>query len=110
MTPNRDCYVNVGLELAPDEPLSPELVLVLPAELRAEAIARLGPPAWPKPRPRPRLVVVPTPPFEAPSAADEPFVRYVGALVAARLAQLALIFIFVTIVTLALSIVANAFR
>jgi hypothetical protein len=115
--------VNVGPELAPDEPLSPELVLVLPAELRAQAIARLGPPAWPAPRPRP--VVAPPPVLEAPvleapaleapvldrpPAVDESFARYVGALVAARLAQLALIFVFVTIVTLALSLVANAFK
>lgn len=115
--------MNVGPELPPDEPLSPELVLVLPAELRAQAIARLGPPAWPAPRPRP--VVAPPPVLEAPAvdgpvldapvlerppALEESFARYVGGLVAARLAQLALIFVFVTIVTLALSLVANAFK
>jgi hypothetical protein len=102
--------VNVDSELSLDEPLSPELVLVLPAELRAQAIARLGSPAWPAPRPRPRLVVVPPPEVEALPAVEESFARHLGALVAARFAQLALIFIFVTIVTLVLSLVANAFR
>ena len=100
--------MNVDPELALDEPLSPELVLVLPAELRAQAIARLGPPAWPAPRPR--LVVAPPPVVESPPVVEESFARHLGALVAARFAQLALIFIFVTIVTLVLSLVANAFR
>jgi hypothetical protein len=86
--------VNVESELALDEPLSPELVLVLPAELRA----------------RPRLVIVPPPVVESPPAVEESFAHHLGALVAARFAQLALIFIFVTIVTLVLSLVANAFR
>ena len=108
--------MNVDPELALDEPLSPELVLVLPAELRAEAISRLGPPAWPAPRPRPVVAppavveLPPAPVVELPSVVEESFARHLGALVAARFAQLALIFIFVTIVTLALSIVANAFR
>ena len=120
--------MNVPPELALDEPLSPELVLVLPAELRAQAIARLGPPVWPAP-PR-RHVVAPPPVPEAPvleapvleapvheapvldlpPALEESFARHLGALVAARFVQLALIFIFVTIVTLVLSLVANAFR
>ena len=100
--------MNVDSELALDEPLSPELVLVLPAELRGQAIARLGPPAWPAPRPR--LVIVPPPVVESPPVVEESFAHHLGALVAARFAQLALIFIFVTIVTLVLSLVANAFR
>lgn len=108
--------MNVDPELALDEPLSPELVLVLPAELRAQAIARLGPPVWPAPRPRlavapPRAAELPSAPVvELPPAVEESFARHLGALVAARFAQLALIFIFVTIVTLVLSLVANAFR
>lgn len=106
--------MNVGPELPLDEPLSPELVLVLPPELRAQAIARLGPPVWPAPRPR-LVAVAPPPALEAPvferaPAGEEPFARQLAALVAARFAQLALIFIFVTIVTLVLSLVANAFR
>src|SRR5438874_2418447 len=43
-------------QLQPDEPLSPELVLVLPPELRAQALASLGPPDWAKPKPRLRVV------------------------------------------------------
>jgi hypothetical protein len=89
---------------APDEPLSPELVLVLPPELRAEAIARLGPPVWPKPRPQVRHVQ------QAPAALEEPFARSLGLLLGARLAQLALIFFAVTAVTLAMSMVAHAFH
>lgn len=89
-------------QLAPDEPLSPELVLVYPPELRAQALARLGPPAWPTPRPRAA---------EAPAAAvDEPYTPSASALLVARLGQLALIFIAVTILVLAMSIVANAMR
>ena len=45
-------------QLAPDEPLSPELVLVFSPELRAQALARLPAPVWTTPRPRL---------FEAPS-------------------------------------------
>lgn len=96
-------------QLASDEPLSPELVLVLPPELRAQALARLGPPVWPTPRRRPvearlRAVQAPTP------AVDEPHTPSFGALLVARIGQLALIFIAVTILVLALSIVANAMR
>jgi hypothetical protein len=93
--------VNASL-LAPDEPLSPELVLVLPPELRAQALARLGPPAWPKPRLR--TVEVPV------AVVNEPHGPSVGALLVARVGQLALIFIAVTILVLAMSIVANAMR
>ncbi|HEU5477025.1 MAG TPA: hypothetical protein VFU64_04250 [Gaiellaceae bacterium] len=87
--------------LAPDEPLSPELVLVLPPELRAQALAALGPPVWPAPR----LRVV-----QAPAPPAEPFARSLSVLVAARVAQLGLIFAAVTIVTLAMSLVAHAVR
>jgi hypothetical protein len=88
--------------LAPDEPLSPELVLVFPPELRAQAHARLGPPA--RPTPRPRTVEVP------PVVVDQPYTPSVRALLVARVGQLALIFIAVTILVLAMSIVANAMR
>jgi hypothetical protein len=92
--------VNVQ-HLAPDEPLSPELVLVLPPELRMRALARLGPPVWPTPRPR-TLVAPAAPPAES-------FARSAGAAVVARLVPLALIFVVVTIATLILSLVAQAF-
>ena len=87
--------------LAPDEPLSPELVLVLSPELRAQALACLGAPVWPTPRPS-----VP----EAPAAVREPFARSLGVVLAARFAQLGLIFVAVTILTLAMSVVAHAVR
>lgn len=96
--------------LAPDEPLSPELVLVFPPELRAQALARLPAPDWQtRPAPdwqtrRPRLAEVPAPP------ADEPFAGSFAAMVIARVTQLALIFAAVTILTLALSLVAHAMR
>ena len=89
-------------QLAPDEPLSPELVLVFPPELRAQALARLGPPVWP--RPRPQAVDVPA------AVVDEPYRPPVSVLLVARVGQLALIFIVVTILVLAMSIVANAMR
>lgn len=116
-------------ELAPDEPLSPELVLVLPSELRACAIAALGDPVWPIPKrrspPTPALpeparapvrpplatTRVRRPPLREPSAfPDVPFARSLAALVGARLVQLGLIFAAVTIVTLAMTLVAQAFR
>jgi hypothetical protein len=89
-------------QLAPDEPLSPELVLVFSPELRAQALDRLGPPVWP--RPRPRAVEVP------PPAATEPLGPSVGAMLLARVGQLVLIFVAVTILILAMSLVANAMR
>ena len=89
-------------QLAPDEPLSPELVLVLSPELRAQALARLGPPVWPTPR---RRAVEPPAP-----AVGEPFAPSLGALLVARVGQLALIFVVVTILILAMSLVANAMR
>jgi hypothetical protein len=114
-------------QLAPAEPLSPELVLVLPAELRARAIAALGDPVWPEPRPRvaqvPALRVLtprppslpldetrlrPTQPSRWPE--EESWWRALGAVVGVRLVQLALIFTAVLLVTLAMSLVAQAFR
>jgi hypothetical protein len=108
-------------QLAPDEPLSPELVLVLPAEQRAQVLAGLSLPARPQPRPflRPASSPAVEPwavepwavePGAVEHPAAEPIVRSVGKLVAARFAQLALIFVAVTILTLALSLVAQAFR
>lgn len=97
---------------ASDEPLSPELVLVLPAELRARVIADLGPPAWP--RPAPRAVAAPAPPPALPAPPTilykEPLRRSVGAMLLARAAQLAVIFLSVTILVLVMSLVANAMR
>ncbi len=87
--------------LAPDEALSPELVLVLSPALRAQAVARLGPPAWPAP---PRRVTA----FEPPAA--DPFTRSLGQIVVARVVQLGVMFAAVTILTLAMSLAAHAFR
>ena len=89
-------------QLAPDEPLSPELVLVFPPELRAQALAGLGRPVWSTPRPR---VVAPSAP-----PVDRPFAQSLARMVVARTMQLALIFVVVTTLTLAMSIVANAMR
>ena len=126
-------------EAAPaNEPLSPESVLVLPPALRAQAIARLGPPSWATPRlhvperladrvperlpervleyvaerrPEHAVAHVPEePPVEARVLVEEPFARSLGALVVGRMVQLGLIFLAVTLVTLALSVVAHAFR
>jgi hypothetical protein len=99
-------------QLAPDEPLSPELVLVLSPELRAQALERLGPPVWP----RPRLRVVEASPAPvvrapvAPPAPAEPLRRSLGLTLVARVGQLGLIFVAVTLVTLAMSLVAHAVR
>jgi hypothetical protein len=95
--------MNAVAEIAPDEPLSPELVLVLPGELRAQVLANLGPPVRPAPPP---LRLVPDP----PQAAEEPLARALGGAVATRLAHLGLVFATVTIVTLAMSLVAHAMR
>jgi hypothetical protein len=89
-------------QLAPDEPLSPELVLVFPPELRAQALARLGPPAWIAPRPRAAETPV--------AVAEEPRAPSLGAMVVARVGQLALVFVAVTILVLVMSLVANAMR
>jgi len=87
--------------LAVDEPLSPELVLVLPPELRAQVLAALPLPAWPSPRPR----AVAVSPVDG-QPVELPLRRFL----AARAAQLALIFVVITIATLALSVVAHAVR
>ena len=89
-------------QLAPDEPLSPELVLVFSPELRAQALACLPAPVWARPRPRP----VET----ASTPIDEPFTQSLGGMLVARVTQLALVFAAVTILTLAMSLVANAMR
>jgi hypothetical protein len=87
--------------LTPEEPLSPELVLVLSPEERAQVLAALGPPVWPIPRLR--VVARPTP-VEYP---PEPSI---ARLVAARLVSLGVIFLAATILTLTLSLVAHALR
>jgi hypothetical protein len=89
-------------QLAPDEPLSPELVLVFSPELRAQALACLPPPVWARPRPR-RAEVASTP-------IGEPFAQSFGGMLVARVTQLALVFAAVTILVLAMSLVANAMR
>ena len=108
--------VNVH-QLAPNEPLSPELVLVLPPELRAQVLASLGPPVWPTPRARvtedaavldePIAVALDEP---IAVALDESIMRSLGGLLAARAVQLGVIFAAVTILTLTMSLVAHAFR
>lgn len=85
-----------AISLAPDEPLSPELVLVLPPELRAQALARLRAPAWAQPRARG---------LTAPLAT-----RTLGRIVVARAVQLAQIFLAITILILAMSAIAKAIR
>lgn len=100
--------VNVH-QLAPNEPLSPELVLVLPPELRAQVLASLGPPVWPTPRAR---VTQDAAVLDEPIAValDESIMRSLGGLLAARAVQLGVIFAAVTILTLTMSLVAHAFR
>lgn len=93
--------MNAIPQLAPDEPLSPELVLVLPSELRAQVLAALGPPVWPTPR---------APVHSPPPSVAEPVAPSVGRLVLTRFVQLALIFAAVTLVTLAMSLIAHAVR
>jgi hypothetical protein len=88
-------------QLAAGKVLSPELVLVLPPELRARVIASMPPPAWATPRPR-----GPRTPLPAPR---EPWAHALGAVVLARVTPLALIFVAGTILTLAMSVVAHAF-
>jgi hypothetical protein len=88
-------------QLAPDEALSPELVLVLSPALRAQAVARLGAPVWPTPR---RCVSAVEPP------AADPFARSLGQIVVARVVQLGVIFVAVTVLTVAMSFAAHAFR
>jgi hypothetical protein len=102
-------------QLAPDEPLSPEVVLVLPPELRAQALATLGPPFWQAPRwraippPTSTLLTLELPsaaPFPAP--VSEHSAPSLARKIAARVVQLAVIFVAVTALTLAMSAVAHA--
>lgn len=104
-------------QLAPDEPLSPEVVLVLPPELRAQALATLGPPVWQAPRwraiPPPTstlLTLEPPAPSAAPFPApvSEQSAPSLPRTIAARVVQLAVIFLAVTAFTLAMSVVAHA--
>ena len=88
-------------QLAPDEPISPELVLVLAPELRAQVLARLGAPVWPTPRPR--IVEVAGPSADA-------LARSLGEVLVARVVQLAIVFFVVTTATLAMALVAHAVR
>ena len=92
-------------QIAPDEPLSPELVLVLSPEERAQVLAALGPPVWPIPRLR---VVARPAPVDEPF--DEPLGPSLKRLVAARLVSLGVIFVAATVLTLTLSLVAHALR
>jgi len=97
-------------QLSAEEPLSPELVLVLSPELRSEALARLAPPVWPTPRPR-AAIEPPAPAVEPPA----PVVHRLHGpslpgLLVARVGQLGLIFVAVTILILAMALVANAMR
>ncbi len=87
--------------LASDEALSPELVLVLSPALRAQAVARLGPPVSAM---SPRRATA----FESPAA--EPFARSLGQILVARVTQLAVMFVAVTILTLAMALAAHALR
>jgi hypothetical protein len=48
--------------------------------------------------------------LDAPPAVDQPLARAVGGMLVTRVAQLALVFAAVTIVTLAMSVVAHAVR
>ena len=89
-------------QLTPDEPLSPELVLVFSPELRTQALASLPAPVWLMPR---RAVAAPP-----ASAADESLVPSLGVILVSRVVQLTLVFVSVTIVILAMSLVANAMR
>lgn len=89
-------------QLAPNEPLSPELVLVFTPELRAQALAALPTPIWPAMRRRASA---------APARAGvTPFEQSFGRTLVARVALLALIFVAVTVLTLAMSLVAQAVR
>ena len=77
---------------AADEVLSPELVLVLPPELRAQVLARLPAPVW-----WPTRV-----PAVAPASVARSLVS--------RAAQLALVFVALTVITLVMTVVAQFLR
>lgn len=92
--------------LASDEQLSPELVLVLPQELRAQAIEALGPPVWLPPRWR--SISPPAPESEAAPA--ERLAPSRSRIVATRILSLALIFVAVTALILGMSALADLLR
>lgn len=87
--------------LAADEALSPELVLVLSPALRAQAVARLGPPVWAVPARRAAAV-------EQPAA--DPFERSLGQILVARAIQLGATFVAATLLTVAMALAAHALR
>jgi hypothetical protein len=89
-------------QFALDEPLSPELVLVLPPELRTQILAALPAPVWPTPRRRAADT--------SAVAGVEPFEPSLRAVLVSRVVQLGLVFVAVTIVVLAMSLVASAMR
>jgi len=93
--------VNVH-QLTPEEPLSPELVLVFSPELRAQALAFLPAPVWATPPQRAEEI--------SAAAVVEPFEPSLGALLVARVVQLAVVFVAVTVLVLTMSLVANATR
>jgi hypothetical protein len=88
-------------QLAPDEVLSPELVLVLSPALRAQAVGRLGAPVWPTPRRRVTAVDL---------TAIDPSERSLGQILLARVVQLGVTFVALTVLTLAMSLAAHALR
>lgn len=84
---------------------------MLPAELRAQVLADLGPPVWPTPGPKRPTLELMHPTIEVLSTPiDAPFAPGLGAMLLARVGQLALIFVVVTLLVLAMSLVANAMR
>ena len=85
---------------AVNEPLSPELVLVLPPELRADVLARLPAPVWPLPRQREPAV----------SAGRKPVAHTLGRIVVSRVVGLVQIFAAITVLTVAMSLIAHALR
>jgi hypothetical protein len=90
----------MNASLALGEQLSPELVLVLPPELRAQVLAHLPNPAWSPPRER----------FRTESADDDAVARNLGRVLVSRAVHLAGVFAAITILTLAMSLVAQAVR
>ena len=89
-------------QLTPEEPLSPELVLVFSPELRAQALAFLPAPVWATPPRRAEEI--------SAAAVAEPFEPSLGALLVSRVVQLAVVFAAVTVLVLTMSLVANAMR
>ena len=89
-------------QLTPEEPLSPELVLVFSPELRAQALAFLPAPVWATPPRRAEEI--------SAAAVVEPFEPSLGALLVARVVQLAVVFAAVTVFVFTMSLVANATR